>query len=151
MHDLAVPGQEALGRTVGSGRRRTRKEIADETRVVAKTTIHPIRANDMPSRPKPGDQPGPLQLRRIVEPASGLAVHRGRRQQPEFVVGPQRLRREPRDLRERPDRQQSHHFSPPQPVPMSLPLHPRERSTTAFCPDILRNQNKVFSSTGKIP
>jgi hypothetical protein len=61
---------------------------------------------------QPGDQPGPLHLRRIVVAVARLTVHRGRPQQPELVVQPQRLRRQPSSTREGSDRQQSPHRRP---------------------------------------
>jgi hypothetical protein len=51
-----------------------------------------------------GDEPGLLQLVRVVEPVARLGIDRGRWQQPQLVVEPQRLRREPSRAGKRPDR-----------------------------------------------
>ena len=57
---------------------------------------------------QPGDQLGPLELGRIVKPVAGRRVHQRGRQQPEFVVQPQRLRGQPGGTGERANRQQPH-------------------------------------------
>lgn len=94
--------------------------------------LDPAQRHPEPTQPR--HQPGPLQLLWSVEPVTRDRVNARWAQQPELVVKPQRLRRQPRGSGERADGQQVHALAsscrPRRPVTPIMGLSLRRRSSS---------------------